>query len=183
MLRAKTYWLVCVASIAVAFLCFKLFIWRPNKLNYVEGDQIKVIDGDSVKIGKKRFRLHGIDAPESNQMCTDKAGKEWACGVVAGKFLETLFRGKSIYYKIYDIDIYHRKIAEFFDPNDTSINQQMVESGLAVAYRKFSKDYINHEDIARSKKIGIWAGPFTEPFKYRQQIKRDQKRKSRKITK
>ncbi len=37
----------------------------------VEG-RARVIDGDTIKIGKSRIRLHGIDAPESKQRCKDK---------------------------------------------------------------------------------------------------------------
>src|SRR3546814_8102487 len=35
----------------------------------VEG-RATVTDGDTVKIGRHRIRLHGIDAPESQQYCT-----------------------------------------------------------------------------------------------------------------
>ena len=32
----------------------------------------KVIDGDSIKIGKESIRLQGIDAPEVKQVCKKK---------------------------------------------------------------------------------------------------------------
>lgn len=42
-----------------------------------------VTDGDTVVIRGTRIRLHGIDAPESGQLCNDAAGKSYRCGQVA----------------------------------------------------------------------------------------------------
>lgn len=42
-----------------------------------------VVDGDTVDITDTRIRLHGINAPESAQLCHDKAGKAFRCGQAA----------------------------------------------------------------------------------------------------
>ena len=47
-----------------------------------------VSDGDSLRSGKLRIRLFGIDAPEKNQQCTDADGAKWTCGETAQKALE-----------------------------------------------------------------------------------------------
>ncbi len=45
-----------------------------------------VIDGDTLEIHGQRIRLHGIDAPESRQLCR-LDGKPWQCGKDAANAL------------------------------------------------------------------------------------------------
>ena len=52
-----------------------------------------------------------------------------------------------------------------------NINREMVSNGQAVAYRKYSKDYIDDEEIAKNKKIGIWSGQFDMPWEWRKKSK------------
>ena len=55
--------------------------------------------------------------------------------------------------------------------NEININQWMVESGWAVAYRYYSTDYIVEEKHARDNKFGIWKSDFMKPYAYRRQNK------------
>ena len=43
----------------------------------------------------------------------------------------------------------------------------MVSEGWAIAYRYYSKDYVNEENTAKVHKSGIWQGEFTEPYIWR----------------
>lgn len=43
----------------------------------------RILDGDTVQIGDVKIRLNGIDAPETDQICLDKAGQRWTCGLAA----------------------------------------------------------------------------------------------------
>ena len=43
----------------------------------------------------------------------------------------------------------------------------MVRSGYAVAYKRYSKDYVGDEKYAKENKLGIWKGSFDRPEKWR----------------
>ena len=129
----------------------------------------KVIDGDTIHIGNNKIRLHGIDAPEQKQTCTIE-GNEWNCGLDAMIFLSNLINKKSVSCKINDIDRYKRFVAICFIDN-ININQLMIISGWAIAYRYYSKDFIKDEEIAKKNKLGIWRGDFEEPYIYRKNNK------------
>ncbi len=40
----------------------------------------------------------------------------------------------------------------------------MVENGWAVAYRRYSLDYVDEEADAQAARRGIWAGEFVKPW-------------------
>jgi len=128
-----------------------------------------VIDGDSINIGNNKIRLHGIDAPEKKQTCTFEKN-EWNCGLEATIFLSNLINRKTLNCKVTNIDRYERFVAVCFIGN-ININQIMVKSGWAIAYRYYSKDFIKDEDIAKKNKMGIWRGTFEEPYIYRKNNK------------
>ena len=47
----------------------------------------------------------------------------------------------------------------------------MVDKGLAVAYRRYSTEYIGAEDDARNAKRGLWAGTFQMPWDFRDETR------------
>ena len=55
-----------------------LFIALPATAGELTGSA-RIVDGDTIHIGKAKVRLHGIDAPEGKQTCAAD-GKEWPCG-------------------------------------------------------------------------------------------------------
>ena len=125
-----------------------------------------ITDGDTVKILNKRIRLHGIDAPEKKQICI-KNSKEYSCGKEATNALKIKIGSKLVTCKVQDkLDRYKRYIGVCF-LEDVNLNKWMVRNGYAVAYRRYSKDYIEDEKYAKKNKIGLWSGYFTHPEKWR----------------
>ena len=125
-----------------------------------------ISDGDTIKIFNKRIRLHGIDTPEKKQICI-KNSKEYNCGKEATTALIKKINGKKVVCKVRDkLDRYKRYIGVCF-AGKINLNKWMVRSGYAVAYRRYSKDYIKDENYAKRNKLGLWSGSFIDPEKWR----------------
>ena len=122
-------------------------------------------DGDSLMVGDKEVRLFGIDAPEFDQTCT-KDGMGWSCGASAADRLAQLVTGKNVVCSTVGAD-QHRRILGRCMVGATDVNRAMVASGYAVAFRRYSSDYVSAEESAKANKRGIWAGTFQMPSEYR----------------
>lgn len=127
--------------------------------------QARVIDGDTIEIGDKRYRLLGIDAPESEQTCTS-LGVAYPCGREASKALNTVIGGADVTCEARDRDRYNRVVA-VCHAGGHNLNGWMVGQGWALAYRRFSTDYVAHEKSAAAGKRGIWKGEFIAPWEWR----------------
>ena len=127
----------------------------------------RVSDGDSLRSGKLRIRLFGIDAPEKNQQCTNADGAKWACGETAQKMLEALVASAPyLQCDLINKDRYGRAVMKCF-AGETDLGAALVRAGLALAYRKYSSIYTADEESAKTAKLGMWAGAFTAPWAWR----------------
>ena len=140
-----------------------------NGSSSIQGDIIgiaMVTDGDTIRINDTRIRFHGIDAPESNQTCLYADGSTWNCGEASTSYLTSIVAGRSLLCEQKDVDRYGRIVAVCsVDRND--LNAMMVDSGMALAYRTYSNDYVDNEASAKSSSKGMWGGKFIEPWKWR----------------
>lgn len=128
-----------------------------------------VIDGDTIKLAQQKIRLHGIDAPETQQDC-DTAKLTIPCGHLSSKFLRQLINGQKIICKPKGTDFFNRIIA-VCTVNKIDIGKQMVKNGWAFAYLKYSKDYKLDEVHAKQNKKGLWNTKFIYPWKWRQNLR------------
>ena len=122
--------------------------------------KVKVIgvkDGDTIEVLYYQLpiviRLEHIDAPEKKQ----------AFGTVSKQKLSDLCFGKNVTIvstgKKGDYDGRGRMIAEVFVNEKTNVNKEMLKSGLAWHYKKYSKSevYAQLENRARKNRVGLWA--------------------------
>jgi endonuclease YncB( thermonuclease family) len=126
---------------------------------------VYVIDGDTIEISNVRIRLNGIDTPEIEQICRTNV-LIWHCGVEATKAMRHLTKGKTVTCIGNTKDQYGRLIANCF-ADGVNLNAIMVESGMALAYRHYSLEYVEQEDFARETKQGLWSGEFIAPWDWR----------------
>ena len=141
-------------------------------LTTVAFGQIRIVDADTIILNKEKIRLHGIDAPETEQSCyiEDQA---WSCGKEATEYLKKLLEGvstQSLLCKISSKDRYGRSIGVCYI-GEININSNLVENGWALAYTEYSKDYIIYQKLASENKVGIWQGDFVEPWNWRKGIR------------
>lgn len=125
----------------------------------------RIVDGDTIWIGDTKIRMHGIDAPETRQECTDQDGTLYRCGEAATDALRTLVGSGSVRCEGATFDRYKRLIATCYSGN-INLNAEMVRQGWALAYRRYSEDYISAEMEAQEAKRGMWAREFEAPWEW-----------------
>lgn len=125
-----------------------------------------VVDGDTIKLGPLSIRIHGIDAPEQGQTCQQRNGRHWDCGSAATAAMAELVKGQALECEPLDKDAYGRIIARCH-AGDRDLGGEMAALGLAWAYREYSEDYSDVEEMARSRGLGIWQGTAQAPWEYR----------------
>lgn len=125
----------------------------------------KSIDGDSLMVGETEVRLHGIDAPEATQTC-QRDSRAWGCGSEAAYQLGKLVNGKTLTCTAMGSDTFGRTLARC-RAGETDLNRTMVAMGYALAYRRYSMDYVSAEESAKLARRGIWSGKFEQPSEVR----------------
>ncbi len=136
--------------------------WRADCLTGLA----RVIDGDTIIVAGESVRLHGIDAPELDQSFRWR-GKQLACGMMALAALEALTAGVTLRCEGFGRDRHGRLVAKCFSPNGIDIGRRLVSAGWALAYRRYSTDYVDAEEEARKARRGMWRGTFMKPWEWR----------------
>lgn len=131
--------------------------------------QASVIDGDTIEIHGTRIRMHGIDAPESGQVCMAD-GAQWRCGQQAALALDARIDGRLVSCSERDVDRYGRIVA-ICSAGGEDLNAWMVAEGWALAYRNYSTDYVDEEAAAQAAGLGIWRGEFVAPWDWRRGVR------------
>lgn len=131
----------------------------------------RVIDGDTLDVGGVRVRLHGVDAFERGQVCDLPTGG-WPCGAAATTAMRSRAEGRRLVCEVRDTDRYGRKVSRC-EREGVDVARALVEDGLALAYRRYSADYVAAENAARARRAGAWAGSFDRPEQWRRRGRLD----------
>lgn len=125
-----------------------------------------VIDADTIEIRGQRIRLHGIDAPESDQTC-ERDGKPWRCGQAAALALSDWLGAAIITCRQTDTDRYKRIVARCTN-NGQDVGQWLVAQGWALDWPRYSGGaYAVSQGDAHKNGRGIWSSTFLPPWEWR----------------
>jgi endonuclease YncB( thermonuclease family) len=127
-----------------------------------------VIDGDTIEIAGQRIRLHGIDAPEKGQPCFGADNRPYRCGPVAANALDEFIGQSPVNCHERSTDRYGRLVADC-SVRGQDIEEWLVRNGFAMAYRRYSTDYIGAEQEAKNNRRGVWAGTMQPPWEWRKE--------------
>lgn len=122
-----------------------------------------VIDGDSIDIRGRNYRLYGIDAPEMGQFCgRDRMGQRSAnalAAIINGRTLRCQDRGNGGWGR----RVLHCRAA------DEDIQARMVREGWAYAFSTYSREYEPLEVDAQRRGLGVWGAACQKPWAWRKE--------------
>ena len=147
------------------FLVVILFVTSAEEVAAEIAGRATVIDGDTIEMRGQRIRLFGIDSPESAQLCQANQ-KTCRCGQQAALALADRIGERTVRCQERDRDRYGRTVAVCYVGGE-DLDRWMVRQGWAVAFRKYSLDYVDAENDAREARRGIWQGEFEMPWDWR----------------
>ncbi|MBT4890950.1 MAG: thermonuclease family protein [Rhodospirillales bacterium] len=160
-----------------ASLAFFVFIfWGIPAQADIKG-RACIINADMISINGIRYdtkckdgtnvRLHGIDAPELDQVCRNAEGAIFKCGLYAAAFLLEYIADRELDCRGNSQDMEGNWLLRCY-VEGININAYMVSEGWALSYEVLSKRYEPEEAIAKDHKKGIWDFEFTNPWEWRE---------------
>lgn len=139
--------------------------FNPSDYPVVYGS-VRVINGDTLEMYGKYFKLFGVDAPESNQTCADRQGRSYNCGREAAMWLKNWIGDNELECHVIQQDTKGNMVGTCsYGPYD--IGAALVNAGWAVAYVKYTDIYYPYEIQAQANRRGLWEGTFYKPWDWR----------------
>lgn len=126
-------------------------------------NEARIIDGDTLVLNNIHYRLEGIDAPESTQLC---GVDSWHAGAVSASYLRALVRDRHIICRATGDGKYGRTLGLCY-ADGIDVGSEMVRAGYAYAYTHYSKRYIVEEAFAKAEGRGVHAHACQLPWEWR----------------
>ncbi len=126
----------------------------------------RVINGDTLEMRGRYIKIYGIDAPESNQTCSDSKGRSYRCGQEAARWLKSWISGHELECRVLKQDSKGNMIA-VCSLGQYDIGAALVNAGWAVVDPQQNTIYVPYEQQARDNRRGLWQGQFYKPWDWR----------------
>lgn len=128
--------------------------------------QIRIVDGDTIRLGDRTLRLYGVEAPERGQFCTNEQGALYDCGTAAAAELARLVGERGVNCRVQGRDRFGRALG-VCQAGGVELNASLVASGWALADGGSLPALVPVEAAARSAQRGLWTGGFEPPAHWR----------------
>jgi endonuclease YncB( thermonuclease family) len=125
---------------------------------------LHITDGDTIKLDGTKWRLWGIDAPETHQTCADG----WPAGLEATATLRKFIGETPVVCEFRGHDRYKRSIG-LCRAGGEDLGAEMVSAGMAWAFTRYSSDYVSQERSAIGAHAGIHAHDCQKAWDWRAQ--------------
>ena len=122
-----------------------------------------VVDGETLHMGGRAYRLHGIDAPDAHQTCLDG----WPAGKSATEFMVNLVSGHVVTCEPETTDHHYDRVTARCKADGVDIEAEMVRNGMALAFVRYSRDYVALEAEAKAAKLGMHTHSCEAPWDWR----------------
>jgi len=157
--KAKLMWIFLAAIITPALVYGHTAVAGSVTVGVPE-----VVDGETVRVEGKTFRLYGIDAPDIAQTCNIR-GRNYNCGRVSMTALMDLVAGVKIRCVPRRNSPGTPVLANCFAA-EYDLSEGMVHTGWALAMPRAGTKYARIEARAKNAKRGLWKGKFTLPWEW-----------------
>jgi endonuclease YncB( thermonuclease family) len=139
-------------------------LWLAAALCQPAAAQV-IVDGDTIELKGATFRLHGIDAPELEQVCADG----WPAGRAAREYLTDLIGMKEVACPM-RMGEFDNEIAAICRADGIDLGAAMVTGGYALAFVPYSARYITQEDAAAFARRGMHGHKCAAPWNWRRRL-------------
>jgi endonuclease YncB( thermonuclease family) len=136
-----------------------LFGSAPREREWtVAAAEVRVVDGDTLRLGDRTLRLSGIEAPPRGLRCTDGEGRGFDCGAASAEALARLVSGRDLVCRVNGRDRFGRALGAC-SAGTANVNASLVDGGWARA-SEAGGGLAAAEAAARAARRGLWAGRF-----------------------
>lgn len=109
--------------------------------------KVNLVDGDTIKIGRKTIRIVEIDTPETYK---PRCEQELVKGLAAKQRLRELLDSGDITYEATGTDRYRRTLAHVY-AGGVNVGSSLIAEGYALPYRPGAN--------AKLERLRAWCGP------------------------